>query len=77
MPWNVVHRRDPAQRTLHNLRTYGRDATIEGDRKDGIEILKLWMVTDNHLDAAKLKPLLAEHLKAFRKAFKASEKEAG
>ena len=56
----------------------GRDATVEGDRNDGIELLKLWLVTGNHFDAAKLNPLLSEHLKAFRKAFSGgSEKEAG
>ena len=58
---------------------FGRNATVEGDRADGSEVLKLWLATSNHLDAAKLKPLLAEHLKAFKKAFRADadEKEAG
>ena len=54
--------------------------TVEGDRTDGIEILKLWMQTGNHLDAGALRPLLAEHLKGFKKAFgngADSEKEAG
>ena len=54
------------------------DASVEGDRADGSEVLKLRLVTGNHFDAAKLKPLLAEHLNAFRKAFGGgSEKEAG
>ena len=54
------------------------DANVEGDRNDGSEVLKLRFVTGNHFDATKLKPLLAEHLKAFRKAFGgSSEKEAG
>jgi len=48
---------------------FGRNATVEGDRADGSEVLKLWLATGNHLDAAKLKPLLAEHLKAFKKAY--------
>jgi excinuclease ABC subunit A len=58
----------------------GREALIEGDRADGIELLKLWFVTGGQFDANKLKPLLAEHLKAFKKAFgngAGSEKEAG
>ena len=59
--------------------SFVRDVKVEGDRADGSEVLKLWFATGNHFDAAKLKPLLAEHLKAFRKAFAedGSEKEAG
>ena len=59
---------------------FGRNATVEGDRADGSEVLKLWLATGNHLDAAKLKPLLVEHLKAFKKAFGSDndgEKAAG
>jgi excinuclease ABC subunit A len=58
----------------------GRDARVEGDRADGSEVLKLWFVTSAHLDAPRLKALLADHLNAFKKAFgsgAASEKEAG
>jgi len=64
----------PAQ--FENL---GSDASIEGDRADGSEVLKLWFSTSAHLDTAKLKPLLVDHLKAFKTAFGdgASEKEAG
>jgi excinuclease ABC subunit A len=54
------------------------DAAVEGDRNNGTEALKLWLSAAHHLDAARLKPLLAAHLKAFKKAFAdASEKEAG
>ncbi|MCI0702551.1 MAG: excinuclease ABC subunit UvrA, partial [Planctomycetia bacterium] len=69
----------PGQANLSQFESFGRDVTIERDRADGIEILKLWMVTANHLDTRELKPLLTEHLRAFRKAFGdgASEKEAG
>ena len=65
---------------LSQFENFGRNVTIEGDRADGSEVLKLWLVTGNHLDTGALKPLLAEHLKAFRKTFgngDASEKEAG
>jgi excinuclease ABC subunit A len=58
----------------------GREATVEGDRADGSEVLKLWFVTDTQFDPARLKPLLAAHLKAFKKAFgggAGDEKEAG
>ena len=57
----------------------GREVTIERDRNDGIELLKLWFATSEHFDAARVKPLLAAHLKAFKKAFggETSEKEAG
>jgi excinuclease ABC subunit A len=57
---------------------FGREVDVEGDRADGVEILKLKLVAGNHLDVAKLKPLLAEHLAAFKEAFGgASGKEAG
>jgi excinuclease ABC subunit A len=58
----------------------GREAAIEGDRADGSEVLKLWFATDAHFDAKGLKPLLADHLTGFKKAFGAGpggEKEAG
>jgi excinuclease ABC subunit A len=58
----------------------GREVSVEGDRADGSEVLKLWFAADTELDVQKLKPLLAAHLKAFKKAFGASsagEKEAG
>ena len=48
---------------------FGETPTVEGDRADGSEVLKLWLKTADHLSAAKLKPLLAEHLKAFKKAY--------
>ena len=73
--WFVGH---PGTAKLSQFENFGRDATIEGDRNDGIDLLKMWLVTGDHLDAAKLKPLLVEHLNAFRKAFGGgAEKEAG
>jgi excinuclease ABC subunit A len=64
---------------LGRFENFGRNVTIEGNRADGGEVLKLWMVTANHLDTRELKPLLTEHFKAFRRAFgdSAGEKEAG
>ncbi|MBN9120664.1 MAG: ATP-binding cassette domain-containing protein, partial [Planctomycetes bacterium] len=55
------------------------DAAVESERNDGTEVLKLWFATSDHLNPARLKPLLTAHLKAFKKAFAegASEKEAG
>jgi excinuclease ABC subunit A len=67
------------QVNLSRLEGVGRDATLEGDRNDGTEILKVWFVTGNEFQAAKLKPILTEHLAGFLAAFGAegSEKEAG
>ncbi|HVL11117.1 MAG TPA: excinuclease ABC subunit A, partial [Gemmata sp.] len=63
---------------LSRFENFGRDVKVEGDRADGSEVLKLWLVRPNHLDAAELKPLLAEHLRAFTRAFgNGGEKEAG
>ena len=61
------------QTTLSQFEDFGRNAKIENDRADGSEVLKLWMVTGNHLPPGELKPLLTEHLKAFKKAY-SSEK---
>jgi excinuclease ABC subunit A len=57
----------------------GRESAVEGDRNDGSEVLKLWFVTGDNLQATKLKPVLAEHLRAFKKVFgdEDGEKEAG
>jgi excinuclease ABC subunit A len=63
------------QATLANYENFGRNVTLENDRADGSEVLKLWLVTGNHLQTGELKPLLAEHLRAFKKAL-ASGKEA-
>jgi excinuclease ABC subunit A len=68
----------PGELNLGRLEGVGHDALIEGDRTDGIDVLKLWFVTSNDMPAAKLKPVLADHLRAFKRAFgSASEKEAG
>jgi len=42
---------------------------IDTDRNDGTEVLKMRFVTAADLNPAYLKPLLAEHLRAFRGAF--------
>ncbi|MDY3559560.1 excinuclease ABC subunit UvrA [Gemmata sp. JC673] len=57
----------------------GREALVEGDRADGSEVLKVWFATANQFAPAKLKPLLKQHLKAFKAAFgdTENEKEAG
>jgi excinuclease ABC subunit A len=56
--------------TVATYENFGRTVKVEGDRADGSEVLKLWLTRPNHLETAELKPLLAEHLKAFRKGFK-------
>jgi excinuclease ABC subunit A len=57
------------QTALSRFEGVGRDATLDNDRADGCEILKLWLVTGNHFNIGELKRLLAEHLKAFKTAF--------
>ena len=57
------------QTPLAAYENFGRDVALEGDRADGSEVLKLWMVTTNHLQPAELKPQLKKHLDAFHKAF--------
>jgi excinuclease ABC subunit A len=49
---------------------FGQEVKVEGDRADGSEALKLRLTRPNHLEPAELSPLLADHLKAFRKGFK-------
>jgi excinuclease ABC subunit A len=68
----------PGKLNLGRLEGVGHDALIEGDRTDGIDVLKLWFVTAANLLLAKLKPVLAEHLSEFKRDFgSGSEKEAG
>ncbi|HSQ58736.1 MAG TPA: excinuclease ABC subunit A, partial [Gemmata sp.] len=63
---------------LSQFENVGRSAALEGDRKDESEVLKLWLVRANHLETSELKPLLAEHLKEFKRVFgSGDEKEAG
>jgi excinuclease ABC subunit A len=57
------------QTALSTFEGIGRDATLENDRTDGCEVLKVWMVTGNHLQSRDLKPILAEHLSSFKRAF--------
>lgn len=65
------------QTSAGKFANFAGDVKIEGDRNDGSEVLKLWMVTGNHLQPDELKPLLAEHLREFKKASADGEKEAG
>jgi excinuclease ABC subunit A len=68
----------PGRMNLGPVEGVGRDAVIEGDRTDGIDILKLWFATGDHFPVARLKAVLTDHLRAFRRAFgSGSEKEAG
>jgi excinuclease ABC subunit A len=69
----------PGQAKLSAFEGLGRDATIDRDRADGTEVLKLQFATADHLDSARLKPLVSAHLRAFKKAFgsDSGEKEAG
>jgi excinuclease ABC subunit A len=70
----------PGQAKPAQFADVGGSAEIERDRSDGIELLKMWLVRASDLDPAKIKPLLAEHLKAFKKVFgngAGSEKDAG
>ena len=48
----VVRRPPRAGELRPSSRSFGRDATIEGDRADGSEVLKLWLVTGDHLRPA-------------------------
>jgi excinuclease ABC subunit A len=65
-------RRGAAKAALYE--SLSNDARVEGDRADGSEVLKLSYLTDARFDPRKLKPLLLEHLKAFKKAFGAEGK---
>jgi excinuclease ABC subunit A len=73
--WFVGRR---GQARAATFESFGRSVAVEGDRADGSEVLKLCLTAGNHLPA-ELKPLLAEHLRAFKAAFggAAGEKEAG
>ena len=69
----------PGQFNLSRFEGIGRDPTIESDRADGSEVLKLRFVSADQLQPQKLKPLLAEHLTGFKATFGSggAEKEAG
>jgi excinuclease ABC subunit A len=56
--------------SVAQFENFGGTVKVEGDRADGSEVLKLWLARPNHLEPPELKPLLADHLKAFRKGFK-------
>ncbi|MBA4187507.1 MAG: excinuclease ABC subunit A [Planctomycetaceae bacterium] len=70
--WFVGRR---GQMNLGRLEGIGRESTIEGDRDDGSEVMKLWFVTGDNLPIGKLKPILTEHLQGFLKAFGDSDDE--
>ena len=74
--WFVCRR---GQINLNQVEGIGQKATIEGDRNDGSEVLKLWFVNAADLQPVKLKALLTEHSKGFQTAFAGDEdeKEAG
>ncbi len=55
----------PGQFNLNRWDGIGRDAVIEGDRADGSDVLKLFFVHADHIQAANLKRLLTEHLAGF------------
>jgi excinuclease ABC subunit A len=54
------------QMNLSRVEGIGQETIIEGDRNDGTDILKIWFVTSDNLQPAKLKSVLKEHLKGFR-----------
>jgi excinuclease ABC subunit A len=67
------------QSSAGQFANFGGDIRIESERNDGGEVLKLWMTTSNHLQVEQLKPILKEHLRAFKKATSENpgEKEVG
>jgi excinuclease ABC subunit A len=53
------------QMNLASVEGIGRDPSLEGDRTDGSEVLKLRFLAMDQLQPAKLKVVLKAHLKAF------------
>jgi excinuclease ABC subunit A len=60
------------QMNLAKVEGLGRDPALESDRQDGTEVLKLRFLASDHLQPQKLKAVLAEHLREFRRATDAS-----
>jgi excinuclease ABC subunit A len=56
------------QFNLSRVESFGVSPAINGDRDDS-DVLRLVFVHDDHVHAAKLKELLAEHLGGFREVF--------
>ncbi|MBV9123046.1 MAG: excinuclease ABC subunit UvrA [Planctomycetes bacterium] len=56
------------QFNLSQVEAFGVSPSIKGNRADG-DVLRLIFQHDNHVHAAELKELLAEHLKGFREVF--------
>jgi excinuclease ABC subunit A len=56
------------QFNLSQVEVFGVSPAINGNRADG-DVLQLIFQQVDHLHAAKLKELLAEHLRGFREAF--------
>jgi excinuclease ABC subunit A len=61
------------QLNLSQVERFGLSPSLNGDREDG-EVLRLLFQHDEHVHAAKLKELLAEHLRGFRAAFGKAER---
>jgi excinuclease ABC subunit A len=74
--WFVGRR---GQLNLAKVDGIGVDAAIEADRNDGSDVLKLRFTAADQLHPARLKAVLADHLRGFRATFggEAAEKEAG
>jgi excinuclease ABC subunit A len=56
------------QLNLSRVESFGVSPSLNGNRADG-EVLRLRFRTEDHVHAAKLKEVLAEHLRGFREAF--------
>jgi excinuclease ABC subunit A len=59
----------PGQFNLSRLDGIGQDTELETDRFDGSNVLKLHFARADQVQPAKLKPILAEHLKGFLATF--------
>jgi hypothetical protein len=56
------------QFNLSQVEPFGVSPSINGNRDDA-DVLRLVFRNDEHVHAARLKELLAEHLRGFREAF--------
>jgi excinuclease ABC subunit A len=57
------------QTNLTRLEQVTQRASIERDRNDGTDVLKLWFVNRDHLSASLLTPFLREQLASFHKVY--------
>jgi excinuclease ABC subunit A len=60
-----------AQFNLARIEPFGVSPSINGERSDG-DVLRLCFQHNDHIQAAKLKELLAEHIRGFREVFRKS-----